>query len=281
MKDLSLGHDNEAFQYVNGNSDDPEATEQCFITSMNGARNRLNRQAYKYTTKIVNSSENEEIDKMKKKWDKNPSNDISLSWFGRVKKSLKGDAGSICLLLFLYLLQGIPLGLIAAIPLVLSSKNVSYSQQAIFSFAYWPFSIKLLWAPVVDSVYWKRIGRRKSWMIPCQYFIGIFMLLLSYKISEIMGDDDVDSKPPNVFLLMVLFLPLNFLAATQDIAVDGWALTMLSRENVGHASTCNAAGQTAGFFLGNVVFLTLDSPDFANRFFRDKPQPFGLVNLSG
>lgn len=29
--------------------------------------------------------------------------------------------------------------------------------------------------------------------------------------------------------LMMVFLPLNFLAATQDIAVDGWALTILSR----------------------------------------------------
>jgi len=36
---------------------------------------------------------------------------------------------------------------------------------------------------------------------------------------------------------MCVFLPLNFLAATQDIAVDGWALTMLSRKNVGYAST--------------------------------------------
>lgn len=41
--------------------------------------------------------------------------------------------------MFLYLLQGIPLGLIAAIPLVLSSKHVSYGQQAVFSFANWPF----------------------------------------------------------------------------------------------------------------------------------------------
>ncbi|VDM95605.1 unnamed protein product, partial [Onchocerca ochengi] len=144
--------------------------------------------------------------------------------------------------------------------------------------------VKLLWAPIVDSVYWKRIGRRKSWMVPCQYLIGIFMLLLSYKVSGIMGDDDtgklVYPKPPSVFLLMLSFLPLNFLAATQDIAVDGWALTMLSRENVGLASTCNAAGQTVGFFLGNVMFLTLDSASFANHF-RDKPKPYGLVNLSG
>lgn len=53
------------------------------------------------------------------------------------------------------------------------------------------------------------------------------------------------------------------------------------RKNVGYASTCNAVGQTAGFFLGNVVYLTLDSPDFANRFFRSEPQPYGLVSLSG
>ena len=43
-----------------------------------------------------------------------------------------------------------------------------------------------------------------------------------------------------------MFFFLNFLAATQDIAVDGWALTMLKRQNVGYASTCNSVGQTAG-----------------------------------
>ena len=39
--------------------------------------------------------------------------------------------------------------------------------------------------------------------------------------------------------------------ATQDIAVDGWALTMLLRENVGYASTCNSIGQAIGYFLVN------------------------------
>ncbi|MFH4983468.1 hypothetical protein AB6A40_010177 [Gnathostoma spinigerum] len=202
------------------------------------------------------------------------------NWIQRAYHSLHGDFASMGLLLFLYLLQGIPLGLIAAIPLVLQSKNVSYAEQAVFSFAHWPFSLKLFWAPIVDSVYCKRLGRRKSWMVPCQYLIGIFLVLLSYKVSNFMGENEPHSKP-NVLFLMLVFLPLNFLAATQDIAVDGWALTMLSRKNVGYASTCNAVGQTAGFFMGNVVYLTLDSPEFANRFFRVKPQPYGLVTLSG
>ena len=56
-------------------------------------------------------------------------------------------------------------------------------------------------------------------------------------------------------------------------------------ENVGWASTCNSVGQTAGYFLGNVVFLTLESKDFANRYVRQPLQlPFqstGLVTLPG
>ncbi|WKX97144.1 hypothetical protein Q1695_013086 [Nippostrongylus brasiliensis] len=207
--------------------------------------------------------------------------DSSGSWFSRTRETLRGDLSSICLLLFLYLLQGVPLGLIGAIPLLLQGKHVSYGQQAVFSFAYWPFSMKLLWAPIVDSVYWRRIGRRKSWMVPCQYLIGVFMLLLSFRVPYIMGEGT--EAGPNVLFLMLIFLPLNFLAATQDIAVDGWALTILSRKNVGYASTCNAVGQTAGYFLGNVVFLSLESADFANTFLRsaDNQKPYGIIDLAG
>nr|CAD2172044.1 unnamed protein product [Meloidogyne enterolobii] len=205
-----------------------------------------------------------------------------VRWVQRMRRELKDDFGSILLLLLLYLLQGIPLGLIGAIPLLLQSKGITYAQQAVFSFAYWPFSMKLLWAPIVDSIYFKTIGRRKSWMVPCQYLIGIFLLVVSYHVPEIMGteEDRVNKKPPNVFFLMCVFLPLNFLAATQDIAVDGWALTMLSRKNVGYASTCNVVGQTIGVFLGNVVFLALQSKEFANRF-RAVPEEKGFVQLDG
>uniref|UniRef100_A0AC35G185 Acetyl-coenzyme A transporter 1 n=1 Tax=Panagrolaimus sp. PS1159 TaxID=55785 RepID=A0AC35G185_9BILA len=205
-----------------------------------------------------------------------------FGWFKTTRDTLQDDFGSIFLLLFLYLLQGIPLGLISAIPLILQSKHVTYGQQAIFSFAYWPFSLKLLWAPIVDAIYIKRIGRRKSWMVPCQYLIGLGLLFISYISPQIIGTESSrEETAPNVFMLMMIFLPLNFLAATQDIAVDGWALTMLSRKNVGYASTCNVVGQTIGFFLGNVGLLTLESKDFANKWIRSVPQDYGIVDLPG
>ena len=40
--------------------------------------------------------------------------------------SIKGDETNILVLLFLYILQGIPLGLAAAIPLILTNRNVRY-----------------------------------------------------------------------------------------------------------------------------------------------------------
>lgn len=42
---------------------------------------------------------------------------------------VSGDGWNIALLLFLYLLQGIPLGLSAAIPIILQNKKVSYKDQ--------------------------------------------------------------------------------------------------------------------------------------------------------
>lgn len=191
---------------------------------------------------------------------------------------IRGDRGNIAILFFLYLLQGIPIGLTSAIPMLLQNRGASYKEQAEFSFAGWPFSLKLLWAPIVDSWYSQRFGRRKSWMIPTQYLIGLFMLLLSVFVDQWLGEGDI---PPNIPLLTVIFFALNFLAATQDIAVDGWALTMLKRCNVGHASTCNSVGQTAGFFLGYVAFIALESSEFCNNYLRSVPEDNGFVTLPG
>uniref|UniRef100_A0A9L0S635 Acetyl-coenzyme A transporter 1 n=1 Tax=Equus caballus TaxID=9796 RepID=A0A9L0S635_HORSE len=204
--------------------------------------------------------------------------DAGTGDFSKPSRSCRAELSSILLLLFLYVLQGIPLGLAGSIPLILQSKNVSYTDQAFFSFVFWPFSLKLLWAPLVDAVYFRNFGRRKSWLVPTQYVLGLFMIYLSTQVDRLLGN--TDGRTPDVFTLTVAFFLFEFLAATQDIAVDGWALTMLSRENVGYASTCNSVGQTAGYFLGNVLFLALESADFCNKYLRFQPQPRGIVTLS-
>lgn len=139
--------------------------------------------------------------------------------------------------------------------------------------------MKILWAPIVDSAYIKAVGRRKTWLVPSQLLIGAFMIYLAANVDEWLGDGA--ENRPQMFMLTSVFFILWFLTATQDIAVDGWALTMLQRRNVGHAATCNAVGQTAGGFIGFVVFLVLESTDFSNKYIYSEPRDVGLVTLSG
>lgn len=99
---------------------------------------------------------------------------------------LDKDVHNVVFLMFLYFLQGIPLGLKASLPYILGARHVSYANQALFSLASWPFSLKLLWAPIVDSIFSPTIGRRKSWLVPVQYLIGIFMLFFANYVHEIL-----------------------------------------------------------------------------------------------
>ena len=58
---------------------------------------------------------------------------------------------------------------------------------------------------------------------------------------------------------------------------------MLSKENVSWGSTCESVGGTAGWFIGNVLFLVIESAEFSNKYIRsyiglDK-QEYGLVTI--
>ncbi|KAJ7164642.1 acetyl-coenzyme A transporter 1-domain-containing protein [Mycena crocata] len=149
------------------------------------------------------------------------------------------DKRAMALLCVLYLIQGVPLGLaLGSMPFILQNQ-LSYSQLATFALSGYPYSLKLLWSPIVDSVFFASIGRRKSWIIPMQIIIGTLMLYISLNIQRLM--DDV------------------------NIAVDGWALTLLSPENLSYASTCQTIGLNSGYFTSYTVFLALNSEAIAQR----------------
>ena len=58
-------------------------------------------------------------------------------------KDLEGDKVHVCILFFLYCLQGIPVGLKNSIPLLLTRRSVPFTEQAIFSIASYPWSMKV------------------------------------------------------------------------------------------------------------------------------------------
>ena len=66
-------------------------------------------------------------------------------------KDLDGDKVHVLILFFLYCLQGIPLGLKDAIPLILTNKGVPYTDQATFSISSYPFSMKVEFKKITFS----------------------------------------------------------------------------------------------------------------------------------
>ncbi|KAI8929994.1 acetyl-coenzyme A transporter 1-domain-containing protein [Entophlyctis helioformis] len=206
------------------------------------------------------------------------------------------DLPNIALLVFLYLLQGVPLGLcMGSVPFLLKSK-LGYSDLALFSLSSYPYSLKLLWSPIVDTLYFKSIGRRKSWIVPIQAIMGLSLIMLGRSIDAMLEQD----KLPVGFLAGV-FTTIVFLCATQDIAVDGlccasrwdgwsistltrvivtgWALTLLHDDNKTYASTAQTIGLNTGYFLSFTVFLALNSPEVCNAYLRSTPLDVGILQL--
>ncbi len=77
----------------------------------------------------------------------------------------------------------------------LLKEHLSYSQIAVFSLASYPYSLKLLWSPIVDSLFIPSVGRRRSLIIPMQLLIGTLMLAISFNAEEYMNNVRVSPIP--------------------------------------------------------------------------------------
>ncbi|VVT54171.1 uncharacterized protein SAPINGB_P003942 [Magnusiomyces paraingens] len=185
------------------------------------------------------------------------------------------DRQNFLALVFLYLLQGIPVGLaFGSIPFLLKSR-LSYGQVGIFTLASYPYSLKLLWSPIVDAFYSPKFGRRKSWIVPIQTVSALVLIYLSTTVENLL-----ENAQENLFKITMSFFTLVFLCATQDIAVDGWALTLLSQEALSYASTAQTVGLNTGYFMSFTVFLAFNSPDFANKYLRAASSDVPPISLS-
>ncbi|KAL2065300.1 hypothetical protein VTL71DRAFT_2969 [Oculimacula yallundae] len=190
------------------------------------------------------------------------------------------DRRNFGLLVLLYFLQGVPMGLATGSVPFLLKPYMSYSALGVFSLASYPYSLKLLWSPVVDACWSPKLGRRKSWIMPIQMLSGIGMIWLGARVKEMMVTAGADGGA-GIWGFTGWWFFLVFMCATQDIAVDGWALTLLTPGNISYASTAQTVGLTAGQFMSYTVFLAFNSPDFANKWFRQTPLAEGVMTLGG
>jgi MFS family permease len=143
------------------------------------------------------------------------------------------------LLFVLYFCQGLPGGFLAVVlPVVLREQGLDLTTIGLAGALSLPWGLKVLWAPLVDRFGSVRFGWRRSWIVPAQ----LGMLATTIAFIWVRPEDSLHH-------VVVLFLVLNTLAATQDVAVDGWAVELLDERDLGPGN----AAQVGGFKLGNIV----------------------------
>lgn len=148
------------------------------------------------------------------------------------------------LLFFLYFSQGIPFGFQAtALPLILRERNASLAVIGMATILSSPWMLKFIWAPLLDTRWNSRLGRRKTWIIPLQVLMIISILAASRTI-----DMDFIILAFNIFIM-------NLAAATQDVSVDGLAVDLLAENELGYGNAAQVVGYKAGMILSGGLLV--------------------------
>ena len=145
----------------------------------------------------------------------------------------------------LYFVQGLPFGFQAtALPVYLRSSGMSLEGVGLATALALPWSLKPFWAPLIDRFGHARLGRRKSWILPLQALLALACFAAAHVAPR-------DGLAP----LLGLVLAMNLLAATMDIAVDGFAVDVLSTRELGHGNIAQVVGYKAGMLTGGGLLV--------------------------
>lgn len=139
----------------------------------------------------------------------------------------------------LYVAQGIPWGfMLITLPSYLSyEKGIGDAEIGrLKGIILLPWSFKLIWAPLIDSVTIRSMGRRRPWILLAEVMMAVTLL-------GFVGLGDVSSSIR--YLLLMYFLH-NCFASLQDVATDALALDVLPFHEQGQANALMWASKLFG-----------------------------------
>jgi MFS transporter, putative signal transducer len=134
-----------------------------------------------------------------------------------------------------------------ALPAVLRANGVSLDMIALMSVAMLPWALKFLWAPAIERYRIPVSGARRSRQIIVvgQFAVGLTLAVLSTLM------------PTSVGPLLLVFGLASTIAATIDIACDGFAIEQLRAADRGWGNVAQVGGSYVGAMLGGGLSLVL------------------------
>lgn len=157
------------------------------------------------------------------------------------------------------------LGFSSGLPLALSGStlqawmatlNVNVSTIGLFALVGLPYSLKFLWAPLMDRYVPPFMGRRRGWILLAQLVLAVILAGMA-----------VTDPATQTWRMGILAFALAFASASQDIVYNAYFTDILRPAERG----LGAAVQTGGYRLamivaGAVVLILSDSIGWRNSY---------------
>jgi PAT family beta-lactamase induction signal transducer AmpG len=149
------------------------------------------------------------------------------------------------------------LGFSSGLPFLLTGNTLGYwlrdqgTTLKAIGFLSWvglAYSLKFLWAPVVDRVdapIFARFGRRRSWMLLTQVLVAVGLVGLS-----------ISGTAHGLTAVGLLAVLVAFASATQDIVVDAWRIEAAANpDELGLLSAAYQLGYRAALLITDALIL--------------------------
>ena len=142
---------------------------------------------------------------------------------------IMGFAGGLPLLLTLSVLQA-----------WMKESGVDLSTIGLFALVGLPYTLKFLWAPLMDRYIPSLLGRRRGWLLIWQVLLTAAIALLAF------------SDPTKLLLMTAIAaLLLSFFSASQDIVIDAYRRESLSDDEQGLGAALYVSGYRIGMLLAS------------------------------
>jgi PAT family beta-lactamase induction signal transducer AmpG len=143
--------------------------------------------------------------------------------------------------------SGLPLMLVGnTLSAWMKNEGVDLKTIGVFSLVALPYSLKFIWAPLMDRYSLPFLGRRRGWLLVTQ--LGLMAAIAA------MGNVDPKGAPVAMATLAAL---VAFLSASQDVVSDAWRTDTLSDSERGFGVATFVMGYRFGMLAAGALALTL------------------------
>ena len=147
--------------------------------------------------------------------------------------------------------SGLPfLLIVSTLPIWLKEVDCSLKQISYIFLISLPYSIKFLWAPLLDQLALPSLaatlGQRRSWLLLAQ--LALFSAIIALACTD---------PKNNIHLTAFCAFLVTLFAATQDIALDAYRIERLSKAELGVGTSFSGVGFRLGMLVagGGSIYL--------------------------